>query len=309
MSKIIVVVGSCVVDFATYSSRLPKPGETLVGDRFERSFGGKGANQCVTAARLGASTALIGSLGSDSLGQEYLENLKRENIDLTHVKIKSNSDTGIAQIMVTETGENVIVTIFGANALMTCQDVLDAKDKIKSASVLVCQFETTLKATLEALKLFKGQGVSIVNGAPAMQNVHPDIFKLSDIFCVNETEAEIMTGIPNLQLSAGQLAIDKLLSFGCNTVIITFGSHGVIYASKNKKKAVHVPTMPVQAVDTTGAGDSFLGALAYFLAYNPDFPLEECIKRSNKIAAISVTKSGTQASFPYREDLQKELFQ
>ncbi|XP_001600273.1 ribokinase [Nasonia vitripennis] len=309
MSNTIAVVGSCMIDFITYSSRLPKIGETLIGNKYEQGFGGKGANQCVTAARLGASTVFVTSLGSDSLGKEYLEKLKTENVDVTHVKLQNNIHSGIAQIIVTETGENVIVIVPGANALLSPKDVVEAKEKIQAASVLVCQFEASLEATLEALKLYKGHGISIVNGAPAVKSVHPDILKLADIFCVNETEAELITGIDHLMLKNAQDAVDKLFSLGCNTVIITFGAQGAIHASQSQKKFVHTPAEVVKAVDTTGAGDAFIGALAYFLAYHKDLPLEESIKRANKIAAQSVLKSGTQTSLPYRKDIPATLFE
>jgi len=311
MAKTVAIVGSCMTDFVTYTSRIPQPGETIIGFKYQQGFGGKGANQCITAARLGASTLFVTSLGSDALGKEYLKNLQAQNVDICHVKIKNDIHSGVAQIIVTETGENSIVIVQGANALLSPQDVAEAKDKIASSSVLLCQFETSLDSTLEALKIFKewGKGTSIVNGAPAIKNVNPDILRLADIFCVNETEAELMTDTKNLTISNAQDAVDKFFLLGCNTVIITFGAQGALLASKSKKNIVHVPTVPVKAVDTTGAGDAFLGALAYFLAYHSHLPLEECIKRSNKIATQSVLKAGTQTSFPYKKELSSELFQ
>ncbi|XP_011504248.1 PREDICTED: ribokinase-like [Ceratosolen solmsi marchali] len=308
MTKTIAVVGSCMIDSIVYSSRLPKPGETLLGSKYEQGFGGKGANQCVTAARLGASTIFITSLGSDKIGQSYLEKLKQENIDISYAKIQNNSHTGVAQIIVTETGENSIVIVQGSNALLSVKDVIDARQKIQSASVLLCQFETSLEPILEALTIYQGHGTSIVNGAPAVSNVDPNIFKLSDIFCVNETEAEIMTGIQCITISNAQKAIDKLFSLGCNTVIITFGAEGAVHATQNNKKLVHTSTEILKAVDTTGAGDAFLGALAYYITYHSNLSLEECIRRSNRIAAQSVLKAGTQTSLPYRKDLPIELF-
>ncbi|XP_058790010.1 ribokinase-like [Phymastichus coffea] len=308
MSKTIAVVGSCMIDSITYSSRLPKPGETIIGNKYEQGFGGKGANQCVTAARLGASTIFIASLGSDSSGKEYIKKLKTENIDTSYIKVHNDLHTGFAQIMVTETGENVIVIVQGSNTLLSSKDVEEAKEAIQNASVLLCQFEIPLEINLTALKLYKGHGTSIVNAAPAIKDINTEIFKLSDIFCVNESEAEIMTGIENITVANAQLAVDKFFILGCNTVIITLGSQGAVYASKSNKNIIHIPSEPVKAVDTTGAGDAFLGALAYFIAYHSDLSLEECIKRSNRIAAESVMKTGTQTSFPYKKDLPKELF-
>ncbi|KAJ8673600.1 hypothetical protein QAD02_004862 [Eretmocerus hayati] len=304
----VAVVGSCMIDLITYSSRLPKPGETLLGLKFEKGFGGKGANQCVTAARLGASTVLVSSLGSDSNGQEYLKKLEEENINTAHIKTQENIHTGVAQITVTSSGENSIIIVQGSNLCLSGENVIEAKKHICSSKVLLCQFEVPLLATLEALRVYQGHGTSIVNGAPAVNNVDPDILRLADIFCVNETEAELMTGMKDLSISTAQQAVDKFFSLGCNTIIITFGAQGAIHASSKNKTAIHTPSETVKAVDTTGAGDAFLGALAYYISNHPGLSLQECIKRSNKIAAQSVTKLGTQTSFPSRKELPSELF-
>ncbi|XP_033216965.1 ribokinase-like [Belonocnema kinseyi] len=308
MSSKIVVVGSSMIDFTTYSSRLPKPGETIFGSKFEQSFGGKGANQCVTAARLAASTTFITSLGSDIFAQQYIEKLKKEGIDVTYSKLRKDAHSGVAQIVVAENGENSIVIIPGSNELLSTKDVDEAADVIKNSSILLCQFETPLNVTLHALRLKKNHGISIVNGAPAVKSIDPEILSLADIFCVNETEAECITGIDNLTVSNAQEAIDKLLLLGCNIVIITFGSSGAIFASSDNPKVSFVPADKVKPIDTTGAGDAFLGAFAYFKAYHPNLSMEESIRRSCRIATQSVLKPGTQTSFPRKEELPKDLF-
>ncbi|XP_043473847.1 ribokinase-like isoform X2 [Leptopilina heterotoma] len=253
MSKI-VVVGSSMIDFTAYSQRLPKSGETIIGSKFEQGFGGKGANQCVTAARLEAATAFVTALGSDELGQQYIDKLKFEGIDVTYAKRKKSTNTGAAQITVAE------------------------------------------------------NGLSIVNAAPAVANIPPEIFKLADVFCINESEAESITGIENLTLQNVEKAVDKLLQMGCNTIIITLGSYGAVFASKENKKVKYIPADKVKPVDTTGAGDAFLGAFAYFTAYHANLSMEEIIKRSCKIATQSVLKAGTQMSFPRKKDLPANLF-
>ncbi|KAL0106007.1 hypothetical protein PUN28_016018 [Cardiocondyla obscurior] len=308
MASKIIVVGSCMIDFTCFSSRLPKPGETLVGTRFERNYGGKGANQCVAAAKLGGSTALIASLGSDTFAQEYLEILKKEYIDASRVKIQSGKHSGAAHITVAENGENSIVIVLGANESLTPEYVDSAVDVIKSASVLLCQFEVPLETTLRALKLHQGHGFSIVNGAPAVKDPNPEILRLCDIFCVNETEAEVITGIQPVNLSNAQQVADELLAKGCNAIILTMGPLGAVYASKVNRKITQIATAKVHPVDTTGAGDAFLGALAYFKAYLPELPMEECIKRACVVATKSVLKFGTHASFPSRKDLSEDLF-
>lgn len=308
MKPNVVVVGSCMIDFTCFSPRLPKPGETIIGTRFEKKYGGKGANQCVTAAKLGASTALIASLGSDIYGKEYLEILNKENVDTSHMQTQLDKQSGIAHITVAENGENSIVIVLGANELLSPKHADSAVDVIKGATVLLCQFETPLETTLHALKLHKGHGLSIVNGAPAVENVDLEILRLCDIFCVNETEAEIMTSINPVGLSKIQEAIDALLEKGCNTVILTLGESGAAYASRTNRNVTLISAPRLQPVDTTGAGDAFLGALAYFKAYHPTFTMDECIRRACIVATESVLKFGTHASFPTRSDLPKELF-
>lgn len=310
MSQNIVVVGSCMIDLTSYTTRLPKPGETLIGTSFTKKYGGKGANQCVAAAKLGESTALVASLGSDVFGHEYLDVLKQQSIDLTQLHLKQNSHTGIAQITVTETGENSIIIIPGANMLLDTKDVNAATDLIKNARVLVCQFEIPLETTLHTLKLRQGRKWSIVNGSPAVENIDPEIFRLCDVFCVNEVEVELITGIQPLTISKAQEAVDEFINRGCNIVIITLGSQGAVWASREERTVTSVPTSTVKPVDTCGAGDAFLGAFAYFLANNDrNNSMNEIIKRSCFIASQSVLKQGTQSSFPNRSDLPQEWFQ
>ncbi|XP_068967607.1 ribokinase [Bombus flavifrons] len=308
MSPKIVVVGSCMIDFTCFSPRLPKPGETLIGTKYEIKYGGKGANQCVAAAKLGAATAIVASLGSDTYAQEYLKIFKEENIDVSHVQIQPNQHSGIAHITVAENGENSIVIVLGSNALMSSNFVDSATNMIKNASILLCQFEVPQEITLHALKIHKGHGLSIVNGAPAKENVHPDLWKLCDIFCVNEIEAEFMSGVQLQGPSSIQQAVEKFLDKGCNIVIITLGEQGAVYASQSDRVIKKVGTTRVQPVDTTGAGDAFLGALAYFKAYHPALSMDECIRRACVVATDSVLKFGTHASFPNRSSLSPDLF-
>lgn len=308
MAPKVIVVGSCMIDFTCFSPRLPKPGETIIGTRFEKKYGGKGANQCVASAKLGGSTALVSLLGCDTFAQEYLEIFKRENVDASHVKIQKDKHSGIAHITVAENGENSIVIVLGANESLSREHVDSAVDVIKGASVLLCQFETPLETTLHALRLHQGHGLSIVNGAPAVENPDPEILRLCDIFCVNETEAEIMTGIQPVELSNVQQVVDKLLAKGCNAIILTLGPLGAVYASKANRNVTLIPTTKVQPVDTTGAGDAFLGALAYFKAYHSQLSMNECIRRACVVATQSVLKFGTHSSFPTISDLPADLF-
>ncbi|XP_017689717.1 PREDICTED: ribokinase isoform X2 [Lepidothrix coronata] len=288
MAAQVVVVGSCMTDLVSLTTRLPKAGETVLGHKFFIGFGGKGANQCVQSARLGANTSLICKVGKDSFGNDYVENLKKNGIS---------------------TGQNVIVIVPGANLLLNFEDLKRASDVICKAKVLVCQLEITPAVSLEALKMARASGVkTLFNPAPALADLDPQFYIYSDIFCCNETEAEILTGIPVGNLEDAEKVGRMLLERGCKLVIVTLGAEGCMMISVEEPIPKHVPAGKVRAVDTTGAGDSFVGALAFYLAYYPKLSMEEMIRKSNCIASVSVQASGTQSSYPYRKDLPQDLF-
>ncbi|XP_048370234.1 ribokinase isoform X3 [Sphaerodactylus townsendi] len=242
----VVVVGSCMTDLVSLTTRLPKAGETIHGHRFFTGFGGKGANQCVQAARLGAKTSMICKVGKDSFGYDYIENFKKNGIPSDFVGQAENAATGAASIIVDDEGQNFIVIVAGANLLMDAEDLKRAAPVICQAKVMVCQLEVTPAVSLEALKLAHNSGVkTLFNPAPALADLDPQFYAYSNIICCNESE---------------------------------------------------------------GAGDSFVGALAFYLAYYPNLPLEEMLKRANFIASVSVQITGTQTSFPYKKDLPQHLF-
>lgn len=181
----------------SYVERLPKAGETLHGHKFANGFGGKGANQCVAARRLGAKTAMVAKLGSDSWGQQYKEHLQREGVNVEFVKQCEGESTGIAQIAVSAEGENHIIIVTGANKKLDNRDVKDAKELFDSAKVLLCQLETPLPGTLAALQAFKG--ISILNAAPALKDTPMEVLEAASILCVNETEAALMCHLNDIQ--------------------------------------------------------------------------------------------------------------
>ncbi|XP_063828864.1 ribokinase-like [Ostrinia nubilalis] len=289
----IVVLGSCSVDFTTYAPRLPTPGETLHGTKFTTSYGGKGANQCVAAAKLGGNTFMICRVGEDQWGEKYKNNLIENGVDVSHVYLTPNVNTGIAQISVAENGENQIVIVPGANGHLSVDDVEHSKDLIKSADVLIGQLETPFETTLEAFKI--NEGIKLLNAAPARNDIQ-DILPHCSILCVNELEASMLT---NLDVSVENAvdALNKLLSAGCKLVIITLGEKGAVYASK-EEPPTHVFCESVPSVDTTGAGDAFVGALATFLVTKKDHPIHQIVGAACEVATISVTKEGTQTSYP-----------
>ncbi|XP_004535228.1 ribokinase [Ceratitis capitata] len=302
----VLVFGSAIVDFISYANRLPKAGETLHGDKFSTGFGGKGANQCVAAARLGAKTAIITKLGEDLWGANYLEQLQSENVNVDFVQKCQGQTTGIAQICVADSGENHIVIVVGANNLLSSEDVKQAKKLFETAKILVCQFETPLNATLAALQAFKG--ISILNTAPARKNTPSEYIKAATILCLNETEAALTTGMDKVTtLSQAKEAMEHLLEMGANNVIITLGALGAVYVRSDEPEMfIHVSAFAVdKVVDTTGAGDAFIGALAYNLAQYPDLPWHQLIGAANQVAAYSVMHPGTQTSFPKANEIQK----
>ncbi|XP_059485750.1 ribokinase-like [Neocloeon triangulifer] len=305
----IVVVGSCMIDLSCFAPRLPNPGETLHGTSFNIGHGGKGANQAVAASKLGAKVALIARLGDDFFGREYLKALQENKIDIKGVKLTEGQPSGIAQITVADNGENQIVIVPGANNLLSKDDLDDSL--LDKAKVVICQLETDpnlVTQTADIVRQAKSGGLVILNAAPARPNLSSDILKSCDILCVNETEASMILGGGNVNtILEAKNAVGQLLEKGCKSVILTLGSQGAVYAS-NSEVPIHVAAPQVQAVDTTGAGDAFIGALAYYLAQNSKLTMAEILKRSCAIAAISVKQKGTQQSFPSRENLEADLF-
>lgn len=298
-----------MTDLVSLTRHLPKPGETIHGQKFFTGYGGKGANQCVQAARLGAKTSIICKVGKDSFGYDYIENFKKNGIPVEFVGQTEDAATGAASIIVNGEGQNFIVIVAGANLLLDIGDLKRAAHIIAGAKVMVCQLEITPSVSLEALKMAHANGVkTLFNPAPALTDLDPQFYTLSDFICCNESEAEILTGISvRNPEDAGHVGL-ALLERGCKTAIVTLGPEGCVLVSTKEPIPKHVPTRKVTAVDTTGAGDSFVGALAFYLAYYPALPLEEMLRKANFIASISVQATGTQSSFPYKKDLPQDLF-
>ncbi len=300
----ICVVGSINLDMNAYVERFPRPGETLHGRRFTTGYGGKGANQAVMAARLGAKVSMVGRVGDDIFGQDMRRNLEKEGVRTDFVRESKGVSSGVALITIDEHGQNQIIVIPGANGLVTSADVEEARDAIAGAQVLLCQMEVPMEANMAALRMARGAGVTtIFNSAPVSSEVPEEVYRLSDIFCPNESEAELLTGVPVHTLDDARLAASILLERGARSALITLGAQGCLYVTADQE--VHVPAPTVTAVDTTGAGDAFVGSLAHFLGAG--LPTLEAIARANAIAAISVQHPGTQASYPRWADLPENL--
>lgn len=260
------------------------------------------------SARLGAKTALISMVGEDSFGKEYKEDLIKNKIDVSHVGTTPKAATGVAPIFVNDSGENSIVVVKGANDYLTIESVESAKGLIQKSKILLCNLEIDPKVTLHALKMAKALNIrSLFNMAPATTGLE-DYFQYCDILVVNESEAEIITGMQVPGVQEAKTAAKLILQKGCQVVIVTLGENGAVVISKSDDEAVHIPTPRVQAMDTTGAGDAFCGSLAVFLSTKPELGLQESVYRANKIAGITVQFPGTQTSYPHWKDLPPELF-
>jgi ribokinase len=300
----ICVVGASNLDLISYVPRLPRMGETLHGSRFHMGFGGKGANQAVMAAKLGASVSMVTKLGKDIFGENTLKNFASWGIDTRHVLFTDKAFSGVAPIAVDGDGHNSIIIVTGANDLLTEGEIEAARPVIASAQVLVCQLEIPLAATLAAMRIAREEKVTtIFNPAPARPELPAELYRLSDIFCPNESETEMLTGLSAGAPEEAAEAARVLLDRGAGKVILTLGERGSLLVTA--RESVHVPAEKVNALDSTGAGDAYVGSLAFFLAAGK--PVAEAMRRANRIAAVSVQSSGTQTSFPRAQDLPAEL--
>ncbi len=299
----ITVVGSSNFDLFSRPPRFPKPGETLIGGEFRTDFGGKGANQAVTAARLGAQVTMVTRVGRDVFGQRMMENYEAQGIDTRYVLVDETRASGVADIWVDDQGQNVIIISPGANMALTPEDARRASDAIRGAAAVVCQLEVPIETVTEAFRIARAANVlTILNTAPAAR-IPDELIALSDILSPNETEIELLTGRTAETLDDIADAARTLLQRGARTVVVTLGKRGALLVRHDGVH--HAPPTPVQAIDTTGAGDAFIGALAVFLGEGQS--LSQAIKWANVVAGISVTRRGTQASFPYRAEVTAQL--
>jgi ribokinase len=296
----ICVVGSINTDLTFRTPRLPMPGETLRGHSFHLGHGGKGANQAVMAARLGAQVTLVGRIGRDVFGDDMLRSLTRQGIDTIHIKEDVKEPSGVAAIVVDDAAQNCILVVPGANACLTPENVREAESAIRQARVLLCQLEVPMDAVLEAFRLAKAAGVrTILNPAPAAA-LPDELLGFTDICVPNETELELLTGRAVSSFDEIETAGRDILRRGPQSVLITLGARGALILTQDRVE--HVPGWKVDAVDPTGAGDAFIGALAVFLA--EDRRLLEATRWACAAAGLSVTRHGAQSSFPSRDEVE-----
>ncbi len=295
----IVIVGSFNMDLTAYMERMPRPGETVHGERFVTGPGGKGSNQAVAAARLGADVTFIGRVGQDVFAESAINFWKQEGINTDYVVRDPDHATGVAPIWVDAKGENAIVVVLGANLNIQATDIERATEVISRADVVVCQLEINYDMVEYALKFAKAKGIrTVLNPAPAGK-LKAEVVALADYLTPNETELEVLSG----QSGDYGAAARSLLTRQDQMAVVTLGSQGAQWVSQTASKII--PAFKVKTVDTTGAGDAFNGGFAVGLAEGKS--LEDAIRFGNATAAISVTRPGTAPSMPKRDEVEALL--
>lgn len=298
---IIVVVGSSNTDMVIKLDRIPRPGETIIGGDFIMAAGGKGANQAVAAARLGGDVTFVARVGVDMFGEQAKENFKKEGINTGFIVEGKDDPSGVALIFVDQNGENSIAVASGANSKLSEKNVAAAESKIAAAGVVLLQLETPLDTVRYAARLASEKNVKVIlNPAPARE-LDDELLWNVTLLTPNETEAELLTGVKVDDEQSATQAAGVLRDKGVSTVIITMGAKGSLLVTD--AHATLIPTEEVVAVDTTGAGDAFNGALAYAVANGK--PLEEAVRFANLAGALSAIRMGAQPSMPTLEELQQ----
>jgi len=292
----ITVIGSINMDLVVRTPRFPGPGETILGSDFLTVPGGKGANQAVAVARMGARTAMVGRVGGDAFGEQMLQALQSEGIDIGHVSTEREAPSGVALITVSDNGENNIIVVPGAYGRLSPQDVEDAEETIGSSNSIVFQLEIPLPTVMRAVDLAARRGVRVILNAAPARPIPPELLGKVDYLIVNELEAALLTGLAATQPEEASKA---LLAGGCANVVVTLGEAGALLATPEGIEVV--PPFRVSAIDTTAAGDAFVGAFAVALAEGKS--PAEAVRWGNAAGALAATRLGAQPSLPTRAEL------
>lgn len=303
MKPQIAVVGSINMDMVFKTPRMPMPGETLMGHSFHQVHGGKGANQAVAAARMGGAVNFIACVGDDINGKSCLQALTQDGIGLQNIRVVADCATGVAGILLDDAGENCIVLTTGANALMCNSDIDKASNAIEQAKLLLCQLETPFATVLHAIECARRANVKVVlNPAPA-QVLSDQVLAQVDYLVVNETEAALLSGQEVTDLASAEAAATVLLKRGAQCVLVTLGASGMWVATS--RSSYFLPAFVVKVVDTTAAGDTFVGSFAVALAEGME--LRAACMFAQSAAALAVTKLGAQSSIPFRAEVERQL--
>ncbi|MDI6600648.1 MAG: ribokinase [Thermoanaerobacteraceae bacterium] len=297
----ILVIGSFMMDLVARTPRAPLEGETIIGHSFSQFTGGKGANQAVAAARLGADVTMLGKVGEDSFGDAQIWSLKAAGINTNYIMRDSSASSGVGFITLEDNGKNRIIIIPGVNMLFTPTELDNKEGLISDADIIILQFEIPMETVCRAIDLgHKFNKTVILNPAPSARIDKNYLAKL-DYLILNEIETRDFTGVSVVDDKSADVAGHKLLDMGCKNVVITMGDKGVLFL--NNKEEYYVESIKVNAVDTTAAGDEFIGAFAYGLGNG--FNHEQCTRFANAAAAISVTRMGAQPSLPIIDEVKK----
>lgn len=297
----ILVVGSLNMDFVIDTDKMPVPGETVLGNNFSLSPGGKGANQAYAIGKIGGNISMIGAVGNDEYGKKLKENLQSVNVDVTPIEVIENENTGCAFVTVDKSGENNIVVIQGTNKMITKETINKNINLIKESDIVLMQLEIPIDVVKYAITLAKEYGKTVIlDPAPAQANVLDDVFDKIDFAKPNETELSILTGMPTNNIEEIIAAARVLNEKGIKNVLVTLGKKGSMIVNKEECTHFEVPQVPI--VDTTAAGDSFIATFAIGLSNGT--PIHECIKFANKVANFVCTRKGAQSSIPTKEEVQ-----
>ena len=296
----ISVLGIFVADISFSGPKIPAVGETILGNKYNVGPGGKGCNQAVAIARLGGKVNFISKIGKDAYGKLALETLKKNNINTENIIQDEKLQTGVAGILVDkQSGKNAINVIVGAPNSLKINEMNNQINLIKSSKIFLTQLEIPKNVTLYCLKTAKENGcLTILNPAPASE-ISKEFYSYIDYFTPNETEAEFYTGIKITNEKEAKQAADKLINLGIKKIIITLGEKGLFYSDGQEE--IHLKASSVKAIDTTGAGDAFNGALAFSLSKGK--PIKACLELANKAAGLSTTKLGAGDAMPFIKDI------
>ena len=304
MSKVprIAVIGSANVDLTTFADAFPRPGETVFGERFDLGFGGKGANQAVAARLCGADVLMIANVGNDLFGEATVKNFASFGIDTSHVRILNGVSSSVAPIFVEPSGQNRIIVVKGANDTLEATDVDSAAVSLRGVDAIVLQFEIPLRTVYHVIRFARANGIRcIVNPAPA-QPANIVELRAADYLIPNESEAEAITRLSVHSTDEARGCAAALLQQGFPKIILTLGERGSLFATPEKMELVR--PFRVVPIDTTGAGDAFIGSFSVFLAEG--LPEPDALVRANLYAALSTTRVGTQKSFATRAEFEAE---
>jgi ribokinase len=294
MKPQIVVIGSANTDMIVKTTQIPRVGETVLGESFIQSMGGKGANQAVAAARLGADVTFVARLGKDHFGQDAFEAYGNEGINTKYIVWDDEAPTGVALIMIDAKSEDIICVAPGANGKLSTDNILKAEEAIKSADCVLLQLEIPMETVEFAIRLASKYHVRVILNPAPMAKLSEDLIGRIDVLTPNEMEAAALTG--NYVSHPRDLAYQVNKKYGIKTVIVTMGKEGAVISRLQSPSSIEVPSFPVESVDATGAGDAFNGGLVVALARGD--ALEDAVKYANAVGALATTRFGAQSSLP-----------